>query len=109
LHSRDEHVASVRALLELRPDTRLRVNHFLCLDDRRSLCVARWEGSEAEGIFEIPLVAVTQYGTDATLRRVDVYSLDQLDEARARFEELQGANSKHEIRNSKQTQNSKSE
>ena len=44
LRSRDAYVASVRALLDLRPDARLRVVHVLALDDRRSLIVLRWEG-----------------------------------------------------------------
>ena len=34
------------------------------------------------------MIVVTRYGTDATLQRVDVYNLDQLDEAWARFEEI---------------------
>ena len=49
LRSRDAYVASVRSLLELRPDARLRVEHVLALDHRRSLTVVRWEGGEVGG------------------------------------------------------------
>jgi class 3 adenylate cyclase/tetratricopeptide (TPR) repeat protein len=92
LLSRDESLASVRALLNLRPDARLRMDHVLALEEWRSLMVVHWEGSEAEGTFEIPMVVVTLYSKDETmdaiLRRNDVYSLDQLDEARACYEKL---------------------
>jgi hypothetical protein len=85
VRSRDEYVASVRSLLELRPEARLRVDHVLALDDRRSLTVVHWEGVET---FEIPAAVVTEYGLDGVRRREDVYSLEQLDEAWARFAEL---------------------
>jgi hypothetical protein len=88
VRSRDEYVASVRALVDLRPDARLRVWHALALDDRRALTVVRWEGDEAEGTFDIHSVVVTEYGADGRRRREDLYSLDQLDEARACFEAL---------------------
>jgi ketosteroid isomerase-like protein len=88
LRSRDKFVASVRALLDLRPDARLRVDHVLALDDRRSVTVVRWEGGEPEGTFEIPAVVVTEYGPDGMRRREELYGLDQLDEAWARLAEL---------------------
>jgi hypothetical protein len=88
VRSRDEYVASVRALVDLRPDARMRVWHVLALDERRALTVVRWEGDEAEGPFDIHAVVVTEYGPDRLRRREDLYSLDQLDAARARFEDL---------------------
>jgi hypothetical protein len=88
VRSRDEYVASVRALVELRPDARLRVWHALALDDRRALTMVRWEGDEAEGAFDINSVVVTDYGPDGLRRREDLYGLDQLDAARARYAEL---------------------
>jgi class 3 adenylate cyclase/tetratricopeptide (TPR) repeat protein/ketosteroid isomerase-like protein len=88
VRSRDEYVASCRALLDLRPDARLRVKHVLALDHRRALTVVGWEGSGAEGTFAISAVVVTEYGADGLRRREDLYSLDQLDEARARFADL---------------------
>ena len=80
-------MASIRALLDLRSDARLRVHHVLALDDRRSLTVIAWLGGEPEGTFDIPAVVVSEYGSDG-LRRWDGYTLDQLDEAWARFAEL---------------------
>jgi ketosteroid isomerase-like protein len=61
---------------------------LLALDDRRSLSVVRWEGSEAEGPFEIPAVDVTEYGPDGIRLREDIYGLDQLDQAWARYAAL---------------------
>jgi tetratricopeptide (TPR) repeat protein len=87
LRSRDDYVASVRALIDLRPDAKLRMDHILAFDDRRSLTVSGWVGGEPEGAFEMPAVAVSAFGPDE-IRRVDLYNLEQLDEARAQFEEL---------------------
>ncbi len=88
LRSRDECVASVRAFVELRPDARSRTPHVLALTGRWSLTVTVWTGSETEGAFEIPAVAVTGFDSSGHTERVDLYDLDQLDEARARFAEL---------------------
>ncbi|MCI0346656.1 MAG: hypothetical protein L0221_14630, partial [Chloroflexi bacterium] len=83
-----EYVASVRALVDLKPDTRFRVDHALALDDRRSLTVMGWVGGEQDGTFEIRAVAVTEHALDGTRRRQHFYDLDQLDEAWARFHAL---------------------
>jgi class 3 adenylate cyclase/ketosteroid isomerase-like protein len=88
--SRDEYVASVRALLDLRPDTRFRVDHVLALEDRRSLAVMGWVGGEQDGTFEIRGAAVTEHAVDGTRRRQDIYDLDQLDAAWARFAAIGG-------------------
>jgi class 3 adenylate cyclase/tetratricopeptide (TPR) repeat protein/ketosteroid isomerase-like protein len=86
--SRDVYVASVRALLDLRPDTRFRVDHALALDERRSLTVMRWEGAERDGTFEIAGVTVCEHALDGTRRRQHVWDLDQLDAARACYDAL---------------------
>src|SRR5262249_32435020 len=88
LRSRDEGVASVPSRLDVRHDARLRVDHVLGIIERRSLAVVRWEGGEPEGIFEIPIVVVTQYRSDGKTQRCDLYNLDQLDAARACYQEL---------------------
>jgi hypothetical protein len=85
--SRDEWVASARALVELRPDVALRADHVLALDHRRMLAIVRWVGSEPEGAFESLSVVVLEIGPDS-IRRSDAYALDQLDAARARYDEL---------------------
>jgi ketosteroid isomerase-like protein/nuclear transport factor 2 (NTF2) superfamily protein len=94
MRSRDECVASIRAFVELRPDARSRTPHVLALRDRWSLTVTGWIGSESEGAFEIPVVAVTGYDRDGHTERVDLYNLDQLDEALARYEALGAAAAK---------------
>jgi hypothetical protein len=76
MRSRDEYVASVRSLVDLRPDARLRVWHALALGDQRALTVVRWEGDESEGAFDINAVVVTEYGPDGLRRREDLYGLE---------------------------------
>jgi len=85
--SRDEYVASVRALLDLRPDATLRLTNVLAIGDRRSLAVGRWAGGEPEGTFEIPVVNAVEFGPDGT-RRWHFYDLDQLDEAWSCYDPL---------------------
>jgi hypothetical protein len=85
--SRDGWVASVRSLLELRPDTVLRADHVLAFDDRSVLLVGGWIGSREEGTFEIPSVVVGELGPDG-FRRWHVFDLEQLDAARACREAL---------------------
>jgi hypothetical protein len=85
--SADDYVASVRALLDLRPDATLRLAHVLAIDDRRVLSVGRWAGGEPEGTFEIPVVNAVEFGPDG-VRRWHFYNLDQLDEARTCYDRL---------------------
>jgi hypothetical protein len=59
LHSRDEYMAYVRALVDLAPDVTTRLDHVLALDDRGTLVILRWVGSREGGPFEMPLVAVS--------------------------------------------------
>jgi ketosteroid isomerase-like protein len=86
LHSRDEYLAMIRALVDLAPDLSLRLEHVLALDDRRTLGVGRAAGSWEGGPFEMPFVAVVVLGPDGRIQRFHQYDLDQLDAARARFE-----------------------
>jgi class 3 adenylate cyclase len=88
LRSRDECVASARAFADIRPDATARVDHVLALDERRLLTVTGWVGSEPEGRFEIPVVVVVGRDLDGLVERADLYNLDQLDEARARYDGL---------------------
>src|SRR5262249_48510737 len=98
LHSRDEYLASVRALVDLAPDVTIREEHCLALDDRGTLVVGRWVGSRDGGPFEIPLVSVWGLGPDARIQRIDTYNLEQLDAARARFEALRAGAARAELR-----------
>jgi class 3 adenylate cyclase/tetratricopeptide (TPR) repeat protein len=81
-----EYVASVRALLDLRPDATFRLQHVLASDER-ALTVGGWTGGEPDGTFEIPVVNVVAAGAEG-IRRWHFYNLDQLDEARACYEKL---------------------
>src|SRR5262249_37348937 len=72
-HSGDEYVASVRALLDLRPDAALRVYHVLSLDDRRSFAITGWVGREPDGAFEITSAMVTLYDRDG-IRQWHIYN-----------------------------------
>jgi ketosteroid isomerase-like protein len=85
--SRDQWVASVRSLAELRPDAALRLDHVLALDDRRALTVGTWVGNEADGAFEITVVVLAEM-CPAGIRRWHTYDLDRLHEARARYDAL---------------------
>jgi hypothetical protein len=85
--SRDEYVASARALADLRPDVRFRVDHAVALDDGLSLNVAGWVGDEADGAFETLQLVVTEHGSDG-IRRWHVYDLDRFDAARACYDAL---------------------
>src|SRR5262249_56452341 len=83
LRSRDDVMRYDRALVDLRPDTRLRLRHVLALDDQRSLAVAEWFGDEAAGAFEIPVIAASVLSPGARVPRMHPYDLHQLDQARA--------------------------
>src|SRR5438552_2735587 len=88
LHSRDDWLARIRALVDLAPDVTMRVDHVLALDDRGPLAIARWAGSREGGPFEIPFVTVLVLGPDGRIQRAHAYDLEQLDAARARFEAI---------------------
>jgi hypothetical protein len=86
--TREQWIESARALAEMRPDTTLRLDHALALDERRSLSVVCWLGSEAQGAFEIPLIVVSEHHGSGAIRCWHAYDLDQLDEARARYDAI---------------------
>ena len=88
LRSGDEYVAVTRGLLEHAPDAILRVYHVLGVSEQSRLAIGGWEGTREGGPFEIVAANVTTWDAEGRTRRIDVYGLDQLDEARARFEGL---------------------
>src|SRR5262249_19784757 len=85
--SPDEWAASVRVLLELRPDARFRVHHVLALEDRRSLTLEGGERNEPEGAVEGAGTSVMSYGGGG-VRQWPAYTADQLGAARACYEKL---------------------
>src|SRR5207245_52560 len=59
------------------------------LDSTRALFVSTASSVSGDtGPFEIPALFVAASGASGGIERVDVYALDQLDEAWARYEEL---------------------
>jgi SnoaL-like protein len=102
------YVESVKALVDLAPDARWRRDHVVALE-QKCLWITTLSGTREGGVFEDRRVGVFEFDDQGRIRRFHFYALDQLDEARARFEELRAENSKHETRNSKQIRNPKSE
>jgi ketosteroid isomerase-like protein len=84
---RAANVASLKALADLAPDARFRVDHGW-VSEHGALAVVVLLGTREGGAFEEPRVVV--YENDAWGKRIreDLYTLDQLDEAWARFAEL---------------------
>ena len=80
-------VELLRSLVELSPDVRYRVFHFLG-GKQRSLTIGGMSGTRDGGAFEINRVVVRALDASGRVVRADHYDLDQLDEARARFEAL---------------------
>ncbi len=78
---------SLRALVELAPDARLRADH-LEQSDRAALAIVTLLGTREGGAFETPRVVVAEFDARDRVRLFDFYDLDRLDLARARFAEL---------------------
>jgi class 3 adenylate cyclase/ketosteroid isomerase-like protein len=91
LRSADEYVAVTRGLVELAPDATLRAYHILALNEKASLGIGGWEGHREGGPFEIVAANVNTWDAEGRVRHIDVYGLDQLDAARARYAELAAA------------------
>jgi hypothetical protein len=89
--TRDEYLASVRTLVDLRADATIRADHVLALGDRRLLAIVRWLGGEPEGTFEIPIVIAIECAPEGIWRRIHTFDLDQLDEARECLATIGGA------------------
>jgi hypothetical protein len=87
LHGRSAYLDALRSLVELAPDTRLRLDHVE-LDDRRYLVTTVWEGTRDGGRFEEPSWMVAELDPQARVRRFDQYDLEGYDEALARFAEI---------------------
>jgi class 3 adenylate cyclase/ketosteroid isomerase-like protein len=89
LRGRAAYVQAMRALVELSPDVRMRLDHVR-ISARRLLWVASWAGTREGGAFEAPWVIVSEHDADGSVRRFDQYDVEQLDEALARFAEPGG-------------------
>jgi class 3 adenylate cyclase/ketosteroid isomerase-like protein len=83
-------VRSQQALVDLAPDVRYRLDHFRS-SGRVHLVQAAQEGTRDGGPFESPLLIVGVHDAAGRLLRFDLYDVDQLDQARARFEAFAAA------------------
>jgi len=84
---RQQYIESVKILVAQSPELRLRVDH-LWLCEGGALTVGVVLGTHEGGAFEQPRVIVSKYDAEGRERRRDIYTLDQLDDARAHFAEL---------------------
>jgi class 3 adenylate cyclase/tetratricopeptide (TPR) repeat protein len=94
----EEFVFTIRALADLAPDAVLRFDHVLAFDERGSLYVGRYSGAAGD-TFEIPFVTVATFASDGRYRRLYAYDLDQLDAARALYDDLGTKRPAHAIEN----------
>jgi hypothetical protein len=84
LHGPAMYVASLKSLVDLAPDVRLRTDH-MSVSDRGALFVNTWVGTREGGAFEAPRAVVVEFDVDGRIRGMDFYDPEQLDAARARF------------------------
>jgi ketosteroid isomerase-like protein len=87
LHGPAMLVDTFKSFVELAPDVRLRIGH-VTVSAGGSLAVATFSGTHEGGEFEDVRVVVHEYDGNGTICRHDIYNVDQLDEAWARFAEL---------------------
>jgi class 3 adenylate cyclase/tetratricopeptide (TPR) repeat protein/ketosteroid isomerase-like protein len=81
------YVESLRSLVDLAPDVRLRLEHVRA-SDRALLWVAAWQGTRDGGAFETPWIVVSDHDALGRIHRFDQYDLDQTGEALERFRTL---------------------
>ncbi len=86
-HGPDAFIASLKALVELAPDARIRADHATRCE-RGLILVTVLVGTREGGAFEDPRAAVNELDAQGRLLRLDFYTFDQLDEARTRFAEV---------------------
>jgi hypothetical protein len=84
LHGPRDYIETIRSLVDLAPDVRLRIDHIE-MTDRGALYVPVWQGTHEGGAFETPSVIVAEADEQERIRRFDQYDMRQLDEARTRL------------------------
>jgi class 3 adenylate cyclase/ketosteroid isomerase-like protein len=87
LHGPAAYVAALRALVDLAPDTRMRLDHVELREDGY-LVRTVWVGTRDGGPFEEPSLMVGELDHAGRVWRFDAYDLERLDTARARLAEL---------------------
>jgi hypothetical protein len=90
LHGPAAYLEALRALVDLAPDVRLRIDHFRMVA-HGALYVPVWVGTHEGGGFESPSVIVAELDGAGRIRRFDQYDLDRLADAQTRVAELDDA------------------
>jgi ketosteroid isomerase-like protein len=80
-------VGAFRALVDLAPDVRVRVDHMR-MSERGIIGDVAWVGTRDGGAFESPFINVVELDADGKAARLDLYDPHHLDAALARFDEI---------------------
>ena len=87
------YLEQLNVINELSPDAISRIDHVPGLCERGSFVVTTTVGNPVSGRYEIPVASVAEYDASGRLAHSDYYSLDQLDEARERYPEVESRGS----------------
>jgi DNA-binding SARP family transcriptional activator/tetratricopeptide (TPR) repeat protein len=82
---RDWLVAYQRAMHDLAPDVKLRIDHADAASPDTMFVVSRWIGTREGGPFEMFSVSLTSTGSTGLISSVTLYDIDDLDAARADY------------------------
>jgi hypothetical protein len=88
LHGPEAYVGALRTLVELAPDTKMRLDH-VSMCERGYLVLTVWVGSREGGAYEEPSLMVAELDGESRIRRFDGYEVERLAEARARYADLE--------------------
>ena len=83
-------VSTLKAQMELAPDTQARFDHVRTCE-RGLLLEFTWRGTRDGGAFEILFLSTVEFNARGRARRIDVWEVEQLEQALARFQELRAA------------------
>ncbi len=87
LHGPAAYLEALRSLVDLAPDTQLRIDHAsIC--ESGYLVVTVWEGTREGGAYEAPSLMVAELDAQSLVRRFDQYDLERLAHASARFDSV---------------------
>ena len=87
LDGRESFLQSMRQMVELAPDARMRTDHART-SSRGMLAACMWTGTREGGAFESPFVLVVELDAHGRAVRSDFYDPHHVDRALARFEEI---------------------
>src|SRR5262249_2822419 len=88
----DAYLDWIRSLFEVSPNASIAPLYYVAIASHGSVCVAQTSGTDAEGgEFSSPFVQLMLF-RDGRPFRTELFELDDLDEARARFEALRPRN-----------------